>query len=94
MICAIKAKWIDGGYKLEKIIDLVMPINSNSSRFNAPMKVNRLMLVKGPFRPKFNDEDHGIEMITKELQKLRRKNIMVNQIVVMGPILSKSNRFV
>jgi hypothetical protein len=65
MICAVKARWIDGGYKLEKIIDVVMPVRTASSRLSAIMRVNRLMFVKGPFRPKFNDEDHGIEMITK-----------------------------
>lgn len=57
MICAIKAKWIEGGYKLEKIIDLAQPVSNTIARLSANMQVNRIFFVKGPMRPKFGNED-------------------------------------
>lgn len=69
MICAIKAKWAEGVYKLEQIIDLTSPVQPGKTLLNAHLSVNRVMVVKGPFRPKFKskvkgDKDEGIRMIT------------------------------
>lgn len=96
MICAVQAKWSEGVYKLEKIIDLSSSINPGKAQLNAQLSVNRIMLVKGPFRPKFKpakkgDKDEGIRMITNEINKLKKKNVHVNELIVMGPILSLVN---
>lgn len=64
MICAVKAKWVDSSYKLEKIIDLATPIAALRSHLAPNLTVNRIMMVKGPFRAKFSSEDSGIRMIT------------------------------
>lgn len=52
------------------------------------------MFVKGPFRPKFGIQDEGIRNIANELKKLKRQNITINTLIVMGPILAKNNKFV
>lgn len=63
MICAIKARWYEGSYKLESIIDLSMPIPQLKAHLSANMTVNRIMFVKGPFRAKYNNQDGGIRTI-------------------------------
>lgn len=64
MICAVKVRWADSSYRLEKVIDLSTPIPSIRSHLAANLTVNRIMIVKGPFRAKFSNEDSGIRMIT------------------------------
>lgn len=94
MICAVKAKWMDSSYKLEKIIDLATPIPALRSHLAPNLTVNRIMMIKGPFRAKFSNEDSGIRMITNEIKRLKKQNININSLIVMGPILAKNNKSV
>lgn len=36
------------------------------------------MFVKGPFRPKYTNQDEGIRTIIYELKKLKKNGIMIN----------------
>ena len=94
MICAVRVKYFDGMYRLTKaddIIDLSIETDRKVARLRADMAVHRVMILRGPFRPKFKEEDKGIRLISEEIKKLRKQNIIINSLVILGPILNKEH---
>lgn len=91
MIAAIEARWVDGQYQLSRVIDLSQPLPS-AGRVSNDLEAYRVLFVKGPFRTRFKGEDEGILVITNEIKRLRKFNMNVSCVVLMGPVLSKENK--
>jgi hypothetical protein len=82
-------------YRLEKIIDLGKEkdiANNNNNKgvsISYPLSVFRMAMVKGPFWKNNGKENIGIKILSEQLLQLRNtKNIRIDYLIVMGPILS------
>lgn len=94
MTAAVQARWLDGMYKLDKVIDLSTPIENKNARLATDFEAYRILFLKGGFRPKFGNDDEGIIILSNEIKKLRKFNMTINCVIVMGPLLAKTNRSV
>lgn len=95
LICCIETTWVDSMYRLDRIVDMGERVSMDMPMISYPMRAYRMLVTKGPFWDNKSSENVGLKIIITELARLRDKErIIIDCLIVMGPLLSVDNQLV